>query len=372
MARRGENIYKRKDGRWEGRYVKGKRPNGATRFGYVYGDRYAVVKARLNLLKADQSQRRESAPCAARKRLNAWLDIWLRERIQPNVKRSTYEGYVRLAERHIKPLLGDLYLHEITCSALQAFTDQLGRTLAPSTVRGVARLLKATLKEAVAAGFIASSPFQHFRIPKAVHKTPRILTQCEQRRLEQAALSSGALELILPLYTGLRLGELCALEWRDIDFQTKTLSVRRSIQRLSSTESTGKTALQIGTPKSESSMRRVPIPTFLLCLLRERKGKSAEDAFVFSGKGGAAIDPRTLQNRFKAITRSLNIPCAHVHTLRHTFATRCLEQHIGFEVLAQLLGHSSPRITMDHYAHATGENMRRAVSKLRPLAYKPY
>lgn len=368
MARKGENIYKRKDGRWEGRYVKGKRSNGATWFGYVYGNRYGEVKERLNLLKADQVQKEIRNPCCSRKRLAVWLDIWLYEQAKPNVKQSTFEGYVRLVNRHIKPLLGAFYLHEINEERLRSFSDQLSRTLAQSTVKGIQRLLKACLKEAVAAGLLMESPYNHYRMPKAPHKAPRVLTLNEQRKLEKAALSTGSIEQILPLYTGLRLGEVCALEWSDIDFSAKTLHVQRSVQRLRNPSAQHKTALQLGTPKSDSSVREIPIPAFLLPLLQTKKLEAAGSPFVFPGKNGAAMDPRTMQNHFKTLTKTLDIPNAHVHTLRHTFATRCLEQHIGFEVLAQLLGHSSPRITMDHYAHATGENMRRSISKLKPMS----
>ena len=368
MARRGENIYKRKDGRWEGRYVKGKRSNGATWFGYVYGNRYSEVKERLNLLKVNQAQKEIRSVCRSRKKLAAWMEVWLYEQVKPNVKQSTFEGYVRLVNRHIRPLLGAFYLHEITEERLHAFSDQLSRTLAQSTARGIQRLLKACLKEAVAAGLLSESPYNHYRMPKAPHKAPRVLTLNEQRKLERAALSSGSIEQILPLYTGLRLGEICALEWSDIDFSAKTLRVRRSVQRLSSPSAAHKTALQLGSPKSDSSVREIPIPSFLLPLLRTKKLKAADSPFVFPGKHGAAMDPRTMQNHFKTLTKALKIPDAHVHTLRHTFATRCLEQHIGFEVLAQLLGHSSPRVTMDHYAHATNENMRRSISKLRLLS----
>lgn len=365
MARRGENIYKRKDGRWEGRYVRGRRENGATWFGYVYGNRYGEVRERLNRLKLDHARKETDYPRPSRKRLATWLDVWLYERIQPHVRRSTFEGYVRQVERHVKPLLGSLYLHEIGEEHLADFSERLCRKLAQSTARGIQRLLKACLKEAVTAGLLHESPYSRFRMPKAPRRPPRILTQAEQRRLEQAALSGGCIEQILPLYTGLRLGELCALKWSDVDFGARTLRVQRSVQRLSSPQSAGKTALQIGTPKSDSSVRELPLPAFLLALLREKRRKAPADRFIFPGKGGAAMDPRTMQNHFKALAGALNIPNAHVHTLRHTFATRCLEQHIGFEVLSQLLGHSSPRVTMDHYAHATDENMRRSISKLR-------
>lgn len=368
MARKGENIYKRKDGRWEGRYVKGKRSNGATRFGYVYGNRYGEVKERLNLLKADQAKRETSNPCHSRKRLSAWLEIWLYDQVKPNVKQSTFEGYVRLADRHIKPHLGAFYLHEINEERLRGFSEYLGRTLAQSTVKGIQRLLKACMKEAVIAGLLAESPYNHYRLPKAQHRPPRVLTLSEQRRLERAALSSGTIEQILPLYTGLRLGEVCALEWSDINFSARTLRVQRSVQRLRSDASHHRTALQLGTPKSDSSVREIPIPAFLVSLLQTKKAKATESPFVFPGKNGAAMDPRTMQNHFKALTKSLHIDNAHIHTLRHTFATRCLEQHVGFEVLAQLLGHSSPRVTLDHYAHATDENMRRSISKLRLLS----
>lgn len=366
MARRGENIYRRKDGRWEGRYVKGKRPNGTTWFGYVYGTRYSEVKKRLISLKSAR-QDEVSASCRMRKRLSAWLDIWLDEEVRRRVKRSTFEGYVRMVEQHIKPHLGGYYLHEITEEHLRSFSNQLDENLAAGTIRGIQRLLKAALKEAVSAGYIAESPFRRFRLHRIPHRMPRVLTVDEQHKLEQAALQDKILEPILALYTGLRLGELCALKWGDIDFSSQTLSVQRSVQRLTCADSAAKTALQIGMPKSASSVRQIPLSDHLIGLLREKRAENSQDEFVFPAKNGSAMDPRTLQNRFKSFAKSLGIEGAHVHTLRHTFAARCLEQQVGFEVLAQLLGHSSPRITMDHYAHATQDNMRRAISKLHPI-----
>ena len=173
MARRGENIYKRKDGRWEGRYVKGKRANGATWFGYVYGNRYGEVRERLNRLKIAHAPGEAGSPRPSRKRLSAGLDVWLYERIQPHVRRSTFEGYVRQIERHIKPLLGSLYLHEISEERLRGFSGHLNKKLSQSTARGIQRLLKASLKEAVAAGLLNESPYSHFRMPKAPHRPPR-------------------------------------------------------------------------------------------------------------------------------------------------------------------------------------------------------
>ena len=123
---------------------------------------------------------------------------------------------MRLADRHIKPHLGAFYLHEINEERLRSFSEFLVRTLAQSTVKGIQRLLKACLKEAVVAGLLAESPYNHYHLPKAPHRPPRVLTLSEQRRLERAALSSGAIEQLLPRYTGLRLGEVCALVWSDI------------------------------------------------------------------------------------------------------------------------------------------------------------
>lgn len=194
------------------------------------------------------------------------------------------------------------------------------------------------------------------------------MTQTEQNRLEQAAMEMGKLEYLICLYTGLRVGELCALRWEDIDFENHILHVKYSVQRLPDSQGRHKTYLTLSTPKSESSIRDIPLPHFLVSILLEtREKQGVTNGFMFSSHQGQYCDPRTMQHGIGVLCSGLGIQGVHMHTLRHTFATRCLEKEIRYEILCELLGHSSPRITLQHYAHCTPKAKRESMERLNPM-----
>ena len=169
--------------------------------------------------------------------------------------------------------------------------------------------------------------------------------------------------MLLSLYTGMRLGEICALKWTDIDWERKTIAVRRTAQRVVRTDWPGtKTVLMIGTPKSRSSCRVLPVPAFLLDGLR-RMAKQAESGYVF-GDSAKAAEPRTVQRRFKRFMESIGISGVHFHTLRHSFATRLLEMNVDVKTVSVLLGHESAQTTLDFYAHSLLDQQRAAMALL--------
>ncbi len=364
MARRGENIYKRKDGRWEGRYIIERKPDGKPRFHSVYAKSYTAVKELLILRKGGHIALLTPAARKHEELFSDWADYWLQHVAYPSVRLSTYEHYRRNIETHLKPQFGNCYLREITEEAVKGIVRQWQTSLAPGTVQGIIRLFKSVMKSARLKG-LCECRFEDLRIPGKIKK-PRVLSIPEQQRMEMAMGPEG-MEYMLCLYTGLRLGELCALKWEDVDLDVGYLFVRGTLQRVRGNSK--KTYLTIGLPKSGASEREIPIPAFLLKRLRAWKEKSA-GIFVFQGKNGRPMDPRTLQGRFKRFTGRLGIKGAHMHTLRHTFACRCLERGIGYDVLCELMGHSSAQITLKYYAHCTREQMRQSIEKLRVLAPK--
>ncbi len=370
MSKKGENIYLRKDGRWEGRYIKGRKPDGRPCFVSIYGHCYADVKKRLILIKSRMYREELEWTLCRHESLGGWTEQWLETNVRPYVKPGTYAGYRRNIDNHIYPALGDLPLSRITTDKIQQAVNQWAGEMAPATVGGIYRLLKSIFTAACAQGLILRNPCHNIRLPKMVCRSPRVLTRKEQEKLEEKALETGELEYMLCLYTGLRVGELCALTWSDMDMENDVLHVRHAIQRIPAKDGTRKTLLICGAPKTETSIRHIPFPCFLEPLFRDKKKKEKADEmdFIFPGKKNAYKDPRAVQRRLASICRELELKDVHMHTLRHTFAARCLEKQVGYEVLSEFLGHSSPRITLDRYAHCTPDTKRESIERLERLA----
>ncbi|MEG0383054.1 MAG: site-specific integrase [Christensenella sp.] len=365
MSKRGENIYLRKDGRYEGRYIKGRLFNGKIQFGYVYSYKYAEIKRALVLFKARSSE--DAALMYHNGTLEEWLDYWLNAVIKPYVCSSTYETYTSQINTHILPALGKFLLCDIKTDIVQGFVNRLKEGLSAGMIHNIVRLLSAACRAAVEKNLIAANPCKGVKKPKNTRKSPRVLTCAEQQKLERAAVQSDSIEYLLCLYTGLRLGEVCALKWEDIDFEGGMLYVRRTLKRVKSKDKSSKTEVLEDAPKTEHSVREVPVPAFILKML-EARAKSVNSEYVFAGKRGGAPDMRTMQLKLRRMAQKLGLVGVHMHTLRHTFATRCLERSIGIETLSELLGHSTPNVTLLFYAHTTRENKIASVKKLRMCA----
>ena len=366
MSRRGENIYKRKDGRYEGRYVIGKTPAGRTRFGYVYARQYAEVRAMLLQRKAERLQA-DRPSSAYHGTLADWMERWMEDELLDSVKESSWQTYRNLLTRHLLPRLGGYALMQLTPHVVYEFVEELESSgLAESTVRGVYRLLSSAMRYALDEGVIRKNPCRRIHIQHREHGEQRVLNRSEQEKLRQTADDTRDLPALLSLYTGMRLGEICALKWTDIDWEQGTITVRRTVQRIAGkgAESNGRrTLLMIGSPKSRRSCRIIPMPEFILTLLRGRLQSCDATEYVF-GKALSASDPRTIQRRFTRLAKKLGLSGAHFHTLRHTFATRLIELGVDVKTVSTLLGHSSARTTLDFYAHSLSEQQRAAVALL--------
>lgn len=187
----------------------------------------------------------------------------------------------------------------------------------------------------------------------------------ERKRLESYLLhnqNNTNISVLLCLFTGLRVGELCGLKWSDIDFQNGTVSVCRTVQRINKH---GKSEVAIGSPKSKSSVRIVPIPDFLLAILKaKRKG---DDFYIITGTS-KPTEPRTMQNRFKSILKTCGIRNVNFHLLRHTYATICIENGFDPKTLSELLGHADASITLNRYVHSSMQMKKNYVSRLQLTA----
>ena len=231
MPRKGENIYLRKDGRWEGRYIKGRRPDGKPVFGSIYGKQYGQVKKRLVLIKSEIYQDHSSLSVYGNGSFSDWAEFWLEVYVRPHIKPGTYAGYRRSLDNHINPAIGKLKISGITPEQIQDAVLRLKEQLAPSTLHGVCRLMKAVLAAACQKGLISGSPYQNIKIPKTGIRSPRVLNRKEQKRLEKSFLRRGA-GISAGALHGTSGGEICALRWEDIDLENGCLCVKHSIQRI--------------------------------------------------------------------------------------------------------------------------------------------
>jgi len=367
MARHGENIYKRKDGRYEGRYVIGKTLTGKTRFGYVYAHQYSEVRRLLVQRKAELLGCTEPERVLHREgTLEEWMTYWMENELLGSVKASSYQTYLHQMNRHLLPALGHYTLSQLTPGTIHDFVEGLrAGGLAGNTVRGVFRLLSAAMRFAFEEGIIPKNPCRKIRVRCEESAEQRVLDRGEQEKIRIAASSRNDLPALLSLYTGMRLGEVCALKWSDIDWDRRTITVRRTVQRVTQMKKAecGKTLLMVGAPKSAHSHRVLPVPAFLLEDLGALFKRESISEYIF-GSASHAAEPRTVQRRFQRLTKQAGLADVHFHTLRHSFATRLLELGVDIKTVSTLLGHGSARTTLDFYAHSLIEHQRTAVERL--------
>lgn len=357
MPKRGENIYKRKDGRWEGRF---KPDSSLQKYKYVYAPTYKQAKEKLAELKINKLSDNNKKILLS-ELCNSWLEIK-----RGYIKESTYIKYRNIILNHINPRIGNVCINNIRIADLQKFELCLkGGDLSNKSIRDILALLSAIFKYAEKVGLCANNLHIEDLYPKTEKKQIRVLPADERIRLEYYLLKSNdpaKYGILLALYSGMRIGEICALKWSNIDLKAGTISVCQTLQRLQDRENKGKTKILISEPKSQSSKRIIPIPTFLTELLRKIKPQ-IPDAFLLSGNKNP-IEPKTLQNKNKSCLKDCNIPYINFHTLRHTFATHCVEAGFDIKSLSEILGHSSVGTTLNLYAHPTLEYKRSNMNKL--------
>lgn len=370
MGRRGESIFRRKDGRWEARYPLGKDvTTGKTKYRSVYGDTYSEAKEKRTqaMRKAHISHSNGSFMEAVR--------MWLAEK-EPDIKEQTYRRYRQCIDKHITPYFGDVKCSTITQNAVDEFLRQKrlsGRldgkgSLSPSTIRGMCIILQSILIFAYQKKMGIPEMIQ-IKKPRAEKRRVSVLKQNEQNKLEAILLASPSgtnLAIYLALYSGMRIGEICALRWSDIDFDERQLFVRSTVIRNISGQSA------IAPPKSETSQRVIPLTQQLTKLLAAEHEISCSE-FVFSSpRKDAFLNPRTLQYRFQALLSRLEISGVSFHALRHTFATRWIECGMDVKSLSEVLGHAGVQITLDIYVHSSDKLKREAIEKLERFSGQIY
>ena len=369
---KGENIFKRKDGRWEARYIKGHELSGKIKYGFCYGKTYKEAKEKVTRAKAALASGKPLPTAGSRHRFAFFCDEWL-EAGKGRYKESTFVKYQTMLEKHIKPKLGGCFPLAFSDAMMERFTNELlsEDELAPKTVKDILVVLRSILNY-TAKRFHETFPKVEITYPKETKKEMRVLTREEQTQFV-GYLLEGMDEckfgILLTLLTGIRIGELCALRWENISLKDKTIKISSTMQRLKdiSLNRETKTRIVIGSPKSDTSARIIPINDYAAELCRRMNPKSPA-AFVLTGTSNY-MEPRTLQYRMEKYTGDCGLEGVHFHTLRHTFATRCVE--VGFEIksLSEFLGHANPTITLDRYVHSSMELKRDNMNKLALVGF---
>lgn len=359
--KRGENIRKRKDGRWEGRY-----PGKDGKTHSVYGRSYKEAKEKLSAGRADRkgTPKPQKTPGVS---FQSVCREWL-EKKELKLKASSYATYHTTVHKHLIPFWNakDIYRIDFQNDIPKLIEKKQKENLSPKRIQEILRRLKQVLDYAQSK---YNLPYVWIDSDLSVCavKEVTVLSEDEQKKLSENLMTRHdrrMLGVLLSLYLGLRLGEVCALQWEDIDFQTGTVRITKTLQRVKNFDKSkkAKTKIIIGTPKSVKSRRSLPLPFFLLTMLKMYQGRP--DAFILTGTPLCYIEPRQYENIFKSYLKELSIRPVNYHALRHTFATRAVEKGVDIKTLSELLGHSSVSITLQLYVHPSMKDKAKSVEKI--------
>ncbi len=353
-----ENVfYLEKESQWERQYIIERMEDG----------RFALLARRPEVCGSSPAAR-TAGPLA--EIVEKWLDA-----VRYQVKESTYVKYWNLAHSYIIPELGAAEWHALNRETVEKFCSKMlssggkgQRGLSARTVSDVMCVLRQIFRYASDRGI--DIPFNISSITvKKEQKEMKILTAKEQNKLYRHLRRNGSdrnLGILICMFAGLRLGEICALKWEDISFSEQTIYVHQTMQRIQTKDdSERKTKIIITSPKSGNSVRKIPIPGELMKILfsyrENRKG------YVLTGRPDAFVEPRTMERHFEKILQQAGIERVNFHALRHTFATRCVEMDFDIKCLSEILGHANVNITLNRYVHPTMELKRSNMQKLSAL-----
>ena len=370
MAKRRPNgdgmVRKRSDGRWEGRIVIGHKADGRPIFKSVFAKTQKDLLPKLLQLLAEYQGIDLSGDSDMP--LGEWIDRWMRDYAEPILRSSTISSYRTVIENYIRPALGDEPVRLITSMVVQEFYNELSerkrqndesRKLASSTVRSTHMLLHEIMDAAVLARLISRNPTDGTIVPKNNYPPKKVLTE-EQLNTFMEAIKAEPLWydfFYTEITTGLRRGEICALQWCDLDEDAGTLKVQRTILE------SRKDGQLVGDPKTESGTRTILLPPSTLHLLKERK-KQAVTEWIFPSlrEANAPTSPSAAYHRLKVILEQAGLPNIRFHDLRHTFATHALTAGVDAKTLSGILGHTNASFTLDTYTHVTTDMQRNAAT----------
>ena len=372
MPKKGDNIYLRKDGRWEGRIRIGYAQDGRVRYRSIYGTSREDVAERLRLIReADVPLETSEHELTVNDVASGWMASCVTD-----VKVSTFERYNWLLNKHVLPELGRLPVRELTADRIERFLAKKRRTgrldenggLSAKTVNDLHAMLS-TLVRFAGREFLLPKPvgLEDVRFSKRGKPRIEVFSERETNLITVAIMREKGLNelpFLICLETGLRVGEVCALRWEDVNFEENMLSVRRTAIRINYG---GYTVLEVQKPKTENSERTIPLTSKLMLLLRLHVEGKQPGEYIFPGRNGGPLDPRSMQYRFQKFLIHQKISPRSFHTLRHSFATRCIERGVDVKTLSEILGHSNVQTTLQMYTHPSMERKRTSMENASTL-----
>lgn len=359
MPKIAHNVRKRKDGRWEWRCPVPEKTSGKIKYKSYYAKSYGEILVLMQNTISVSTPKiiHEQEPSVA---VSEAAQEWL-QNIARSKKYSTYVKYKNIYENHIKKNIGTKELLSVTirdCNQILSKPD-----LSKSTVSSIRNVLFQILKKGN--GSLIEKELQIVKKEKDGTEKISVFSKSEQRRMVSYILKhrdSYHLGILLCLYTGIRLGEVCALETSNISLDEKKIFITQTVQRIKSNGSCAtKTVLRVDKPKSPCSVRMIPICDELLEILATDMPKTKY--FV---NGNRLMEPRTYQYKFERMLKELGIANRNFHTLRHSFATNCIENGMEAKCLSEILGHSDVKTTLNKYVHLSFENKLAQINQSTP------
>lgn len=367
------NIRKRKDGRWEGRYVVGRDPDtGKMITKNVLGKTQVEVKEKLR--EAIENSKQLDYTKEGKYTVGQWMDEWFEAYAKVKVRPSSHQTYKGYIENHIKPNIGDIPIEKLTSLQLQKFYRRLlteGRVpriesenqpkgLSAKTVRNINQVISSAMDMAVKHKLILSNPTDGCELPKVEHREMHTIHAEQLGAFLREAKESGVYELYyLDLATGLRRGELLGLKWEDVDLTHGVIHVRRQVYRIDG-------EVKEVPLKTKNAYRNISISKDAVEMLKEmEKHRTCE--YVFPSPNGGPISPDSVLNMLHRVLKRAGLPAVRFHDLRHTFATLALQNGVDIKTVSGMLGHFSAGFTLDTYAHVTTAAQKEAANTMRSV-----
>ena len=367
MARRGENIRKRSDGRWEGRYIKGRSADGKPRWGYVYGASYAEVREISIRKKAEFGIYNLNNDNVTFSEIS---EQWLYS-VRQGVKESTFSHYQYTLHHYLQPVFGNFKVCTLDENILEqgflaviAPNNEKQKPLGAAMAQECLSMLRRICK--YAAHFHLIRPLEiSVKLPKKKPKVVLPFTIEEQKKLQAFVMDSPTprkVGLLLGFQLGLRIGEICGLKWGDFDLSAGVVTIRRTVSRISCGD--GHTKIVVQSPKTENSNREIPLPKSLVRVLKQLSKNFSSEAWFLSGNEQKPVEPRCYRKSIHGYLKKASVHQAHPHMLRHTFATTCLQAHCDIKTLSELLGHANAAVTLKKYVHSDMGRKRREMNRI--------